>query len=99
MKSIFKDHFVNYCTVQRRIASIHMVNDVVGDGKFIPLIAEDLRELADMIDRREAGCAGAQVFISRHGTEITFTGHSMTNEVRREDHPRSNPDPDWRTHV
>ena len=92
MKSIFKDHFVNYCTVQRRISSIHMVNDVVGDGKFIPLIAEDLRELADMIDRQEAGCAGAQVFISRHGTEITFTGHSMTNEVRREDHPRANPD-------
>lgn len=52
MKSIFKDHFVNYCTVQRRISTIHMVNDVVGDGKFIPLIAEDLRELADMIDRR-----------------------------------------------
>ena len=99
MKSIFKNSFVEFATKQRRIATIHLVSDVVGDGKFIPLIAEDLRELANMIDRREAGCASAEVFMSKHGTEITFTGHSMTNEVRREDHPIANPDPDWRTHV
>lgn len=87
MNRIFKNHSVDFATKVRRIASINMVNDVVGDGKFVPLIAEDLRELADMIDRREAGCTNAEVFISKNGTEITFTGASMTDEVREEDHP------------
>ena len=40
-----------------------------------------------MIDRREAGCASAEVFMSKHGTEITFTGANMTNEVREDEHP------------
>lgn len=87
MKRIFKNHFVEFATKVRRIASINMVNDVVGDGQFVSLIAEDLRELADMIDRREAGCVNAEVFISKNGTEITFTGACMTDEVREEDHP------------
>lgn len=36
--------------VQRRVVSIHMQNDVIGDRKFVPEVAQALREIAQALD-------------------------------------------------
>ncbi|EHK5438673.1 TPA: hypothetical protein PKO72_004323 [Aeromonas hydrophila] len=63
--------------VQRRVVSIHMQNDVIGDRKFVPEVAQALREIAQALDDGLIGHETAEFLRSSGGTEITFHGDSL----------------------
>ncbi|MGY3853421.1 hypothetical protein ACW5W8_11445 [Aeromonas aquatilis] len=63
--------------VQRRVVSIHMQNDVIGDRRFFPEVAQALREIAQALDDGLIGNEAADFVRSSGGTEITIHGYSL----------------------
>lgn len=63
--------------VQRRVVSIHMQNDVIGDRKFVPEVAQALREIAQALEDGLIGNEAADFLRSSGGTEITIQGHCI----------------------
>ena len=63
--------------VQRRVVSIHMQNDLIGDRRFVPEIAQALREVAQALDDGLIGNEAADFVRSSGGTEITIHGYSL----------------------
>lgn len=70
-------HQVESIAVQRRVVSIHMQNDAIGDRRFIPEIAQALRELAQALDNGLIGNEAADFVRSSGGTEITIHGYNL----------------------
>ncbi|MGY3856160.1 hypothetical protein [Aeromonas intestinalis] len=63
--------------VQRRVVSIHMQNDGIGDRRFVPEVAQALREIAQALDDGLIGNEAAEFLRSSGGTEITIHGYSL----------------------
>lgn len=63
--------------VRRRI-TVSIENDQIGEGLFAPIVAATLRELADMIDRDEAGRGGREVYLRDGGTLAVVTSEDLT---------------------
>ncbi len=63
--------------VQRRVVSIHMQNDGVGDRRFVPEVAQALREIAQALDDGLIGDEAVDFLKSSGGTEITMHGFSL----------------------
>ncbi|MNF35491.1 hypothetical protein D3C76_580550 [compost metagenome] len=63
--------------VQRRVVSIHMQNDGVGDRRFVPEVAQALREIAQALDDGLIGNEAVDFLKSSGGTEITMHGYSL----------------------
>lgn len=63
--------------VQRRVVSIHMQNDLIGDRRFVPEVAQTLREIAQALDEGLIGNGAADYLRSSGGTEIMISGHSL----------------------
>lgn len=63
--------------VQRRVVSIHMQNDVIGDRRFFPEVAQALREIAQALDDGLIGNEAADFVRSSGGMEITMHGYSL----------------------
>lgn len=70
-------HSVESISVQRRVVSIHMLNDVIGDRRFVPEVAQALREIAQALDDGLIGNEAADFLRSSGGTEITMHGYSL----------------------
>lgn len=70
-------HQVESIAVQRRVVSIHMQNDMVGDHRFVPKIAQALREIAQALDDGLIGNEAADFVRSSGGTEITMHGYGL----------------------
>lgn len=68
---------VESISVQRRVVSIHMLNDVIGDRRFVPEVAQALREIAQALDDGLIGNEAADFLRSSGGTEITMHGYSL----------------------
>lgn len=68
---------VENIAVQRRVVSIHMQNDVIGDRRFAPEVAQALREIAQALDDGLIGNEAADFLKSSGGTEITMHGYSL----------------------
>lgn len=58
----------------KRIAMIYAENDIIGDGRFAPLLAQALQRYADMIQNQAAGHSAAEVFQDENGTRLTIAG-------------------------
>ncbi len=63
--------------VQRRVVSIHMQNDGIGDRRFVPEVAQALREIAQALEDGLIGNETAHFLKSAGGTEITMHGYSL----------------------
>lgn len=63
--------------VQRRVVSIHMQNDEIGDRRFLPEVAQVLREIAQALEDGLIGQEAADYLKSTGGTEITIHGYSL----------------------
>ncbi|EKB22408.1 hypothetical protein [Aeromonas veronii] len=70
-------HQVESIAVQRRVVSIHMQNDVIGDRRFLPEVAQALRETAQALDDGIIGNEAADFVRSSGGTEITMHGYCL----------------------
>ncbi|MGY3945485.1 hypothetical protein [Aeromonas tecta] len=68
---------VESIAVQRRVVSIHMQNDGIGDRRFAPEVAQALREIAQALDDGLIGNEAADFLKSSGGTEITMHGYSL----------------------
>lgn len=68
---------VENIAVQRRVVSIHMQNDGIGDRRFAPEVAQALREIAQALDDGLIGNEAADFLKSSGGTEITMHGYSL----------------------
>lgn len=68
---------VESIAVQRRVVSIHMQNDVIGDRRFVPEVAQALREIAQALDEGLIGNEAADFLKSSGGTEISMHGFSL----------------------
>ncbi|WFC15385.1 hypothetical protein [Aeromonas salmonicida] len=68
---------VENIAVQRRVVSIHMQNDVIGDCRFVPEVAQALREIAQALDDGLIGNEAADFLKSSGGTEISMHGFSL----------------------
>ncbi|MFQ2225829.1 hypothetical protein ACK32Z_02820 [Aeromonas hydrophila] len=68
---------VENIAVQRRVVSIHMQNDGVGDRRFVPEVAQALREIAQALDDGLIGNEAVDFLKSSGGTEITMHGYSL----------------------
>jgi hypothetical protein len=68
---------VENIAVQRRVVSIHMQNDVIGDRRFVPEVAQALREIAQALDDGLIGNEAADFIRSSGGTKITMSGHCL----------------------
>lgn len=62
-----------------RIVNIHIRNDVIGDGRFSPTIAETLANYAEMIKSGGAG-HGSEYFEDDNGNKLTITCSTITTE-------------------
>lgn len=62
----------------RRVFSIHMQNDVIGARRFVPEVAQALREIAQALNDGLIGNA-ANALKSSGGTDITMHGYSLLN--------------------
>ncbi len=63
----------------RRVFSIHMQNDVIGARRFVPEVAQALREIAQALNDGLIGNAAANALKSSGGTDITMHGYSLLN--------------------
>ncbi len=70
-------HQIENIAVQRRVVSIHMQNDLIGDRRFVPEIALALREVAQALDDGLIGNEAADFVRSSGGTEITMHGYCL----------------------
>lgn len=70
-------HQIENIAVQRRVVSIHMQNDLIGDRRFVPEIAQALREVAQALDDGLIGNEAADFIRSSGGTEITMHGYCL----------------------
>lgn len=70
-------HQIESIAVQRRVVSIHMQNDLIGDRRFVPEIAQTLREVAQALDDGLIGNEAADFIRSSGGTEITMHGYCL----------------------
>lgn len=70
-------HQIESIAVQRRVVSIHMQNDLIGDRRFVPEIAQALREVAQALDDGLIGNEAADFIRSSGGTEITMHGYCL----------------------
>lgn len=70
-------HRVESISVQRRVVSIHMQNDEIGDRRFIPEVAQALREIAQALDDGLIGNEAANFLRSSGGTEISMHRYSL----------------------
>ncbi|WP_021464872.1 hypothetical protein [Aeromonas dhakensis] len=68
---------VENIAVQRRVVSIHMQNDEIGDRRFVPEVAQALREIAQALDDGLIGNEAVDFLKSSGGTEITMYGYSL----------------------
>ncbi|BEE10015.1 hypothetical protein [Aeromonas dhakensis] len=68
---------VENIAVQRRVVSIHMQNDEIGDRRFVPEVAQALREIAQALDDGLIGNEAVDFLKSSGGTEITMHGYSL----------------------
>ena len=68
---------VESIAVQRRVVSIHMQNDMIGDRRFVPEVAQALREIAKALDDGLIGNEAADFVRSSGGTEITMHGYGL----------------------
>ncbi|WDF96083.1 hypothetical protein [Aeromonas dhakensis] len=68
---------VENIAVQRRVVSIHMQNDGVGDRRFVPEVAQAFREIAQALDDGLIGNEAVDFLKSSGGTEITMHGYSL----------------------
>ncbi|MBQ4672913.1 hypothetical protein [Aeromonas dhakensis] len=68
---------VENIAVQRRVVSIYMQNDGVGDSRFVPEVAQALREIAQALDDGLIGNEAVDFLKSSGGTEITMHGCSL----------------------
>ncbi|EDQ2390387.1 hypothetical protein RU50_001307 [Salmonella enterica subsp. enterica] len=62
-----------------RIVNIHIRNDVIGDRRFSPTIAETLANYAEMIKSGGAG-HGSEYFEDDNGNKLTITCGTITTE-------------------
>ncbi|HFE7542770.1 TPA: hypothetical protein ACGADT_004088 [Salmonella enterica subsp. enterica serovar Newport] len=62
-----------------RIVNIHIRNDVIGDRRFSPTIAETLAKYAEMIKSGGAGHP-AEYFEDDNGNKLTATYSTLTTE-------------------
>lgn len=62
-----------------RIVNIHIRNDVIGDGRFSPTIAETLANYAGIIKSGGAG-HGSEYFEDDNGNKLTITYSTITTE-------------------
>ncbi|HGY1013627.1 TPA: hypothetical protein ACNUUK_001906 [Aeromonas salmonicida subsp. smithia] len=72
---------VENIAVQRRVMSIHMQNDVIGDRRFVPEVAQALREIAQALDDGLIGNEAADFLKSSGGTEISMHGYCLFLET------------------
>ncbi|MGE6117268.1 hypothetical protein ACLHZU_14355 [Aeromonas salmonicida] len=68
---------VENIAVQRRVVSIHMQNDVIGDCRFVHEVAQALREIAQALDDGLIGNEAADFLKSSGGTEISMHGYCL----------------------
>lgn len=58
---------------QRRKVTIDIESDGIGDRAFSPEVAKTLREIADLMDRGEAGRHAKEVYLGARGTLAVIT--------------------------
>ncbi len=75
--SLSNPNCIESIAVQRRVVSIHMQNDGVGDRRFVPEVAQALREIAQALDDGLIGNEAVDFLKSSGGTEITMHGFSL----------------------
>lgn len=62
----------------RRRVTVSVENDKIGDGLFAPIVAATLCELADMIDRGDAGKSERELYQRDDGTLATVQSEDVT---------------------
>ncbi|KMK94486.1 hypothetical protein VL01_09580 [Aeromonas enteropelogenes] len=85
---------VENIAVQRRVVFIHMQNDEIGDRRFVPEVAQALREIAQALDDGLIGNEAVDFLKSSGGTEITMHGYSLfmgANAVEQKAQSEENP--------
>lgn len=65
-----------------RVINIHIRNDVIGDRRFIPTVADTLIKYAEMIKSGNAGHDATEFFDDDNGNRVTIVGGRFSEEER-----------------
>lgn len=65
-----------------RVVNIHIRNDVIGDRRFIPTIADTLIKYGEMIKSGNAGHDATEFFDDDNGNRVTIVGGRFSEEER-----------------
>lgn len=65
-----------------RVVNIHIRNDVIGDRRFIPTVADTLIKYGEMIKSGNAGHDATEFFDDDNGNRVTIVGGRFSEEER-----------------
>ncbi|EHF6669309.1 hypothetical protein J2H33_000249 [Salmonella enterica] len=65
-----------------RVVNIHIRNDVIGDRRFIPTVADTLIKYGEMIKSGNAGHDATEFFDDDNGNRVTIVGGRFSGEER-----------------
>lgn len=65
-----------------RVINIHIRNDVIGDRRFIPTVADTLIKYGEMIKSGNAGHDATEFFDDDNGNRVTIVGGRFSEEER-----------------